>query len=218
MKKVLLTSSSKTFLGRNMNLLMDKGFQLFTAATGSETLKLQQEHLFDLILADLELKDMDGSRLCSDIFKQEPSRFVPVVLICYDRIECIEKAKKSAAVAILLRPINPGQMLVTIGSFIDMQLARSNRVAFNTEVTTKKQELEFFGVSHDISATGILLETGQQLFYGDRISCKFKLHDSCQKFSNDLMSLSCASLPTTTYADLSIIFSLSSRYLCTSAS
>jgi hypothetical protein len=79
----------------------------------------------------------------------------------------------------LIRPIKPTQLLVTIGSIIDMQLARSKRVAFNAEVLTKAQNKEFLCLSHDISATGILIETGHQLSLGDQVSCQFKLFDSC---------------------------------------
>jgi CheY-like chemotaxis protein len=178
-KKVLLTSSSKAFLGRNINLLADKGFQFFTAATGSETIKLHQEYLFDLILADLKLEDMDGCKLCSEVLKINASRLVPVVLICSDTAECLEKVKQSGATAILLRPIKPTQLLVTIGSFIDMQLARSKRVKFKAEVLIKKQAIEFLCVSQDISTTGILIETGHHLALGDRISCQFRILDAC---------------------------------------
>ena len=178
MKKVLLTSSSKAFLGRNMNLLMNKGFQFFTATSGSETIKLHQEYLFDLILSELELEDMDGCTLCSEVRKTETSRPVSVVLICSDTAECLKKVEQSNATAMLLRPIKPTQLLVTIGSIIDMQLARSKRVEFIAEVLMKKQDMEFFCVSRDISVTGILIETEHQLSLGDRISCQFRLFDS----------------------------------------
>jgi len=178
-KKVLLTSSSKAFLERNMNLLMNKGFQFFTAATGSETIKLHQEYFFDLILAELELKDMDGCTLCSEVRKTESARPVSVVLICSDTAECLKKVEESDATATLVRPIKPTQLLVTIGSIIDMQLARSKRVQFKAEILTRMQDTEFFCISHDISVTGILIETELQLSLGDQVSCQFRLFDSC---------------------------------------
>jgi CheY-like chemotaxis protein len=178
-KKVLLTSSSKAFLERNMNLLINKGFQFFTAATGSETIKLHQEYLFDLILSELELKDMDGCTLCSEVRKTESSRPVSVVLICSDTAECLKKVEESDATAMLVRPIKPTQLLVTIGSIIDMQLARSKRVEFKAEVLTKMQDTEFISASHDISATGILIETDHQLSLGDPVGCQFRLFGSC---------------------------------------
>jgi CheY-like chemotaxis protein len=158
---------------------MNKGFRFFTATSGSETLRLHQEHLFDLILSDLELEDMDGCALCFEIRRTESPQPVSVVLICSDTAENLEKVKQSDATAMLVRPIRPTQLLVTIGSIIDMQLARSKRVEYRSDVLAKKQDMEFFCVSHDISATGILLETQYQLSQGERISCQFSLFNTC---------------------------------------
>lgn len=174
MKKVLLTSSSVSFLGRNASLLMDKGFVFLTAKTGAEAIKLHQKSPFDLVLCDLELSDMDGRSLCNELRNAEQSKSLPFVLICHDSPAHIEKVRQSEATAMLVRPINPTQLLVTIGSFIDMQLARSRRVAYNSEVLTRKHGFEFVSLSHDISATGILIETDQQLFPGDTITCVLK--------------------------------------------
>lgn len=157
---------------------MDKGFQLFTAASGSEAITLHRKYHFDLILSDLELEDMDGRRLCSEVRETDASSNVPVVLICYDTLNCLQKVMQSDAAAILPRPINPTQLLVTIGSFIGMQLARSKRVVFSAEVLTRLRDTEFFSLSHDISATGILIETEHQLSLGDRIVCNFTLFGS----------------------------------------
>jgi two-component system chemotaxis response regulator CheY len=172
MKKILLTSASKTFLRRNSSLLMNKGFQFFTSSSGMEALKLHEEHHFDLILSDLELGDMDGCRLCSEVRKTENPHPAPVILICFETVESIERVKKSDACAILFRPINPTHLLITIGSFIDMQLARNKRVVFNAKVLSKTEDREFFCNSHDISISGILLETDHHLDLRCRITCQ----------------------------------------------
>ncbi|NVN98453.1 MAG: response regulator [Geobacteraceae bacterium] len=178
MKKVLLVSSSVAFLGRNAGLLSDKGFEFFTAKSGAEAIRLHQKQPFDLVISDLELEGMDGRDLCLELRKHEQSKSLPFVLICYDSPAHIEKVRESKAAAILIRPINPTHLLVTIGSLINMQLARSKRVAFNSEVLTKKQDLEFVSQSHDISATGILLETEHLLSQGDTILCDLKFDEA----------------------------------------
>lgn len=180
MKKILLTSSSTAFLKRNVTLLTDKGFQLFTAINGSEALRLHQENNFDLILSDLDLEDTDGCTLCADIHKIAPSSAVSVVIICFNTLESMEKVKQSDADAILLRPVDPTQLLVTIGSFIDMQLARSKRIKFTVDVSGRKKDKEFSCHSHDISSTGILIGTDFELAPGDRISITFRTSDSVQ--------------------------------------
>lgn len=177
MKKVLMASPSSAFLNRNKILLMDKGFQFCTATSVSEALKLHDEHRFDLILSDLELGGMDGCCFFSEIRKNEDGQNVPVIIICHDSAQHIQKVKQSGAAAILLRPINPTHLLITIGSFIDMQLARSKRVEFNAPALLLKPGMELPGTACDISATGISLATEYQLDLGDVLNCKFNLAD-----------------------------------------
>jgi len=180
MKKVLMASPSKAFLGRNTALLMNQGFRFFTASSGSEALKLHAELEFDLILSELELNDMDSCDLCSQIHQKDDLKSLPVIIICHDKVQHLQRVKQSNAAAILLRPINPTHLLITIGSFIDMQLARSKRVGLNTAVLIKKQGAELACDSRDISATGIRLVTEHKLDLGARISCRFALPEICQ--------------------------------------
>lgn len=177
MKKVLMASPSSAFLKRNKILLMDKGFQFCTATSVSEALKLHDEHKFDLILSDLEQGGMDGCCLCSEIRKKEDGENVPVIIICHDSAQHIQKIQQSDAAAILLRPINPTHLLITIGSFIDMQLARSKRVEFDAPAFLQKTGRELAGTACDISATGISLAIEYQLDLGDVLNCRFKLLD-----------------------------------------
>lgn len=177
MKKVLLASSSSGFLSRNKDLLMQTGMQLFTATSGAETLKLHAEHLFDLILSDFELEDMDGCTLCSLVGKGKNSRYVPVILFCHNQSGIIAKVEQSGASAMLLKPIDPTQLLKTIGRFTGMQLVRSKRVLLQVSVLSRKQDLEFSCLSHDISSTGILVETENELALGSRVFCHFTLPD-----------------------------------------
>jgi CheY-like chemotaxis protein len=180
MKRVLLASASRVFLKKSSSLLSQRGFQLVTLNSGTEALKLHLEYNFDLILADLQLEDMSGCTLCSLIRQEENVRHIPVILICHNISGSINRIEQSGASAMLLKPIEPVQLLETIGSFIDLQMVRSSRVMLNVKVLSKKSDLEFFCFSHDISKTGILLETEYQLDLGSRIFCQFNLPDSRQ--------------------------------------
>jgi len=180
MKKVLLASASRAFLNRITNLLLKRGFQLFTATSGAEALKLHHEHFFDLILSDLELEDMGGNKFCSLTHSGESLRYVPVILTCHNIPASIEKVRRSGASAILIKPIDPLQLVETIGRFIDLQIGKSKRVVLKVTVISRKHEQEFTCFSHDLSNTGILLETDYQLELGNRIVCRFALPGSCQ--------------------------------------
>lgn len=175
MQKVILASGDKNFLERNTSLLMRRGLQLFRSTTGSEALGLHEEHHFDLIISDYKLEDMTGQEFCSLLFSKEN---VPVILACQNLPDSITQAEQSGASVILLKPIDPIQLLKSAGRFLEMELIRSNRVELKVKVLCKEQKLEFFCLSHDVSNTGILIETEHQLDLESRIICQFNLPPS----------------------------------------
>lgn len=151
-----------------------------TAFSGAEALQLQNEYLFDLILADLYLEDMGGDTLCSKLRSEEISKNVVIILICYDKAAEHERVTKSGANAKIIRPVQPEQIIDTVGSLLDMQISRTKRAIFNVKVLTKKGGEAFCCVSLDISITGILLETEYHLDIGDRIICQFTIPGASQ--------------------------------------
>src|SRR6185369_1503460 len=178
MKKILLASESKVFLQRNSNVLMRKQLQLFTAVSGAESLILHEEHHFDLILSDLKLEDMTGCTFCTHVRRGEHSPQVPVILICQNSPENILNCEQGGASKLLLKPIDPAKLLWTVGSFIDVELGRSQRVKFCERILCREQNLEYFCSSYDISNSGILLESEVQPDIGSRICIQFTLPDS----------------------------------------
>lgn len=180
MKKILLTSEYILFLKRNTHLLMRRGFQIFTTTSGQEALKLHKEHQFDLIFTDFKLADMNGCILCTLIREQEESQPVPIIITCHNLPGSIERVEQCGASVMLLKPIEPIRLMETIGSFLDVQLGRSKRVILKVLVFSKARDLEFLCYSHDLSSTGILLETKQKLEAGSRIICRFTLPHVCQ--------------------------------------
>jgi CheY-like chemotaxis protein len=180
MKKVLLVSASHAFLRRNSNLLLKRGFQLVTETSGAVSLNKHRESHFDLILADLMLEDMDGCTFCSLVRNVDKFQDVPVILVCHNFPKSIEKVEQSSANGMLIKPIHPFELMETINKFIDLQLRRSPRVVLKVKVLSKKLGLEFFCLSHDVSMSGILLETEYRLEVGSRITCQFTIPGSCQ--------------------------------------
>jgi CheY-like chemotaxis protein len=175
MKKVLLASGYTLFLRKQSNLLMRMGFQIFAAATGTAAFKLHERHVFDLIILDCKLEDMNGTTFCSRIRHGNVSPQVPIIIACHNIPGSIERANECGASSIVLKPIEPVGMIGLIGSYLDLQLVRSRRVTLRVDVSCKSQELEFSCVSRDISSTGILLETEYGLDVGRRITCRFTL-------------------------------------------
>ena len=191
---------------------MRRGFKIFTTQSGAGALNLHQEHHFVLILCDFKLEDMSGCTLCSLIRNEENLEHVPFILTCHNIPGSIERVEQCGATAMLLKPINPINLLETIGSSLGIQLVRSKRVVLHVRVLSMKYDLKFFCFSHDISNTGILLETHHELSTGNRIICQFNLDDSCQiETEGEVIRSMTASEDTDLYGVKFIAMPLSSR-------
>lgn len=175
MQKVLITSAAQLFLNRNLELLRRRGLQLCSVTRGEDAIKLHGKYRFDLILTDMALEEMDGCTLCSHILRNDN---VPMVVICHNTSSNIEKVEKSGARAFILKPVNPVQLMETVGKFVDLQESKSQRVMLNVPVLSKTPDEEFFCRAHNISNTGMLLASENQLALGKRIICNFTLPDS----------------------------------------
>jgi len=180
LKKILLASESNVFLQRNSSLLTRKQLHLFTAISGAESLMLHKEHDFDLILSDLKLEDMSGCALCAHVRSGDHLPQVPVILICKNIPESIQSVEHCGASEILLKPIEPSKLLWTIGYLIGSELGRSKRVKLTEEVSCKDENKDYICLSHDISNTGILLESEIRSTIGSQITMEFSLHGSCR--------------------------------------
>ena len=178
MKKFLLASKSKSFLERNTNLLQRRGLRLFTATSGEEALKLHKECIFDLILTDIHLEDMDGFTLCSQVRKEDSSKTVPVFLSHHNYPSNKERVEQSGVTAILIKPIDPFELLDTVEKYTTLNMVRSKRVELDVKVVTKACDMELICQSHDISNTGILLETENHIDLGKKVICQFTLPDT----------------------------------------
>jgi CheY-like chemotaxis protein len=121
---------------------------------------------------------MSGCALCAHIRRGEYSSQVPVVLICQNTPESVQSFEQSGASKLLLKPIEPAKLLWTIGCLIDEELGRSKRVKLHDRVLCKKENQDHYCFSHDISNTGIQLESEIQLIIGSRITMQFVLPGS----------------------------------------
>lgn len=178
MTKFLLVSESKTFLKRNTALLQRRGIQLFTTTSGEEALKLHDDYQFDMILADLELEDMDGFTLCSQVRKKDTLNKVPVIITGHKTKANLERVEQSGVSAMLVKPIDPFELVDTIGKVTNLQMVRHKRVELDVKVLINAGDAEMICESYDISSTGILLMTGMELVLGWRVICRFTLPGS----------------------------------------
>jgi CheY-like chemotaxis protein len=175
MKKILLVYSLIVFCEKNRDLLNRSDFRIYTAISGKEALRIHRARRVDLIIADLDMPDMGGDELCSIIRSEEELRNVSVLLACRDTPEELERIAQCGANAWVTKPLQVGSFLERVARLLEISLRKDYRVLLKAAVQGEKEDRSFFCTSYNISASGILIETGEILEQGARITITFFL-------------------------------------------
>jgi len=180
MKKILIASASNSFIDRNSTLLRRSDFTIFSANSSADTLEILSLEKPDLIISDHNLQDMDGEAVCKLVRNNQAGRRVAFILVCRDDDDEFARLSNCGADALIAKPIKPLQLIKTVGQFLTIQLVRSRRVSLRVKVISKKDIVEFYCISHNVSVTGMLIETEYFLEERSVINCLFTLPGSIQ--------------------------------------
>lgn len=148
-------------------------------STGKECIELHRKDKASLIIADIEMPGgMAGDELCKAVRASEELKHVSLLVICSKKKSEIEKCVASGANSFVTRPINSDEFVKEVEKLLDVPQRGSLRVLVRAEVKGTFKNEPFFCTMHNISATGVLIETDKVLAKADKIGLKFFLPDS----------------------------------------
>ncbi len=125
-KKALIIDSDQEFLNTLEIELKKMDFQLESAATGRVAVDLFKNHIFDLIIMDFNLQDMDGLILCRE-FRRNSS--VPIIVVT-ENDTAIDKilGLDSGADDYLVKPFNVLELVSRIKAlFRRIELSKQDK-------------------------------------------------------------------------------------------
>ncbi len=118
-KKLLLVEDNRINLQMTGEILKVMGFKTYTADSGPTALELVKEHLFDVILMDIRMPDMDGYETTKNIRSLENGKKTIIIALTADAVDGVEeKAKLAGMDGFLTKPIYPGKLTQMIKTFI----------------------------------------------------------------------------------------------------
>lgn len=174
-KKILIVDNLEDMLEREKTILNRVSFEIFIAATGHEAMKVHKEHKVDLMVISLDLPDMSGDKLCSAIRKDSDLRQVSIIMTCNNKPDCIERTMNCGANTHITKPFYSSELTEKVTNLLSIPKRQSYRVLISISIKGNFANEPFFCSSHDISSTGIMIETDRQLSKGDLLSCSFSL-------------------------------------------
>lgn len=129
--KILVVDDDTAFCVMLKTFLQKKGFEVINSFNCQEAEEQIRKQVFDIVLTDLRLPDGDGLQILKLV--KETSLVTQVILMTgYTDIKTAVNAIKMGAFDYVGKPINPDEIIHTIG------LALNKKAAKETAPTTKK--------------------------------------------------------------------------------
>lgn len=109
-----------------MNYLLSKnGFQVIQASNGFSALEKARNESPDLILLDLQLPDMSGYDVASELTTNSPRLHIPILAVSsHSQPSYQQKALASGCVGYIEKPINPDTFISEIKKFLALRGAK----------------------------------------------------------------------------------------------
>ncbi|MFS8063910.1 MAG: response regulator [Luteimonas sp.] len=144
--RILVVDDQPANLRAVSTLLVRSGYEVQTAGTGEDALRLATEQTPDLLLLDMMMPGMDGFALLALIKQHPPLLRLPVVFLtaAHDR-ELLLRAFDAGAVDYVTKPFMPEELLARVNAHVGLKLTRDRL----ERVARERQELVNL-VAHDL--------------------------------------------------------------------
>jgi DNA-binding NtrC family response regulator len=133
--RILLAEDEKTQRDLLEGFLKKEGFSVDAAGNGKEALLRLEENLFDIVLVDYKMPEMDGLQTLKEIRKRYVD--LPVVMMtAYGTVETAVASMKEGAFDYLTKPIDLEELLLKLQKLME----RSGLIRENRELRTRLRE------------------------------------------------------------------------------
>jgi two-component system, sensor histidine kinase and response regulator len=115
---LLVVDDDESVLLTLQAVLQMDGYNVEARSSGTEAIELIRRHVFDLVLTDLRLDDMDGITILSEIKRHSPET-VSIMLTGYASLETAVKALREGAYDYLVKPCDVEELKATVARGIE---------------------------------------------------------------------------------------------------
>jgi len=181
-------------------IFQDEGYNVITAGSGEEALKILKEQSPDLVLLDVWLSGIDGIETLQEIKKTNPE--LPVVIISgHGNIELAVKATRVGAYDFLEKPLSLERVLLVARRALEKRTLEMENRALKEDLTRK---LRFIGNSLKMQQLREQIDMAAKsnsrvVIIGESGSGKelvaHILHENSPRAKKPFIEMNCAAIP-----------------------
>lgn len=205
MKPAILVVDDDEVMRQTLSdVLKKRGYAVSTAETGGQTISSIKEHLFDLVLLDIRLPDMDGLDVLKGV-KDIESDLMVIVMTAYSDVQTAVMAMKSGAYDYIDKPFELEELKILIQKALETQNLRNEIRQLRRQGKEKHQDIEIYGNSPLIKNVMELIDMISQtprtsvLIQGESGTGKElaanAIHNRSRRANKPLMKINCSAIP-----------------------
>ena len=115
MANILTADDTATMRQMISFTLSSAGHQVMQASDGTEALALARTRKFDLVIADINMPNMDGISLVKSLRELPDYKFTPILMLTTEsQAEKRQEGRSAGATGWIVKPFNPEQLLTVV--------------------------------------------------------------------------------------------------------
>jgi len=119
-KRILVVDDDENILNLERTILEQKGFEVTGAQGGAEALRLLGDNVYDLVLLDVMMPEVDGFTVCRRIKDDPRLKDVPVIfLTAKGGGEALAEGFESGAVMYINKPFTANKLLTIVNTMLE---------------------------------------------------------------------------------------------------
>lgn len=202
-KRILIIDDEENMLHMLKTILSKEGYEIVTAGNGIEGLEKIETNLFDTILCDLRMPEMDGLSFLKTVKAKNIDSTI-IMMSAYGTIDLAVEAMKHGAYDYISKPFKPDEIILNLRKAEERERLRKENILLKKEInkefgfeniiTKNDKMLQIFETIHKISDydTSVLIlgESGT----GKELVAK-AIHYNSKRSGKPFVAINCGAIP-----------------------
>ncbi|MDA8939383.1 sigma 54-interacting transcriptional regulator [Pseudoalteromonas marina] len=192
--KVLLVDDDASLLKLLAIRIESKGYQVTTCESGLAALQILKSHVFDTVITDLRMDEMDGMALHRQLQSRYPA--LPVIMMtAHGSIPDAVEATKQGIFAFITKPVDKDELFDSLANAINIHGVNTDEAPSKSNIVTRSgamlhllEQVKLLGPTHVNVLISGASGTGKELLAQ-------AIHQHSQVSNGPFVAINCGAVP-----------------------